>query len=86
MAAALAPDESGAIERLTLVVSTLGSRPRVVAGLDRVVVGRMLEEVVDEVARLAFRQCHPLENIIVEPEWRRAMVPVYTRRILARLG
>ena len=27
----------------------------------------------------------PLENIIVDPDWRRAMIPVYVRRALRRL-
>jgi 4-hydroxybenzoyl-CoA reductase subunit beta len=74
------------VQRLVLVVSALGSRPRVVSGLDRVAHGRPLVDVVEEVAQLAYKQCHPLENIIVEPEWRRAMVPVYVRRLLRRLG
>jgi len=43
-------------------------------------------EVVDAVTERAFAQCHPLENIIVDPEWRRAMVPVYVRRALVELG
>jgi 4-hydroxybenzoyl-CoA reductase subunit beta len=86
MAATARLDDAGRLERLSLVVSALGSRPRVVSGLDRVVEGRPLDQVVEDVAQLAFKQCHPLENIIVEPEWRRAMVPVYTRRILARLN
>lgn len=72
------------VERLAVVVSALGSRPRVVSGLDALV-GARLPEIADEVARLAHRQCHPLENIIVEPEWRRAMVPVQVRRALADL-
>jgi len=74
-----------AVESLSLVVSALGSRPRVVTGLDKLVGGR-IEEVADGVAQQAFKQCHPLENLIVDPEWRRAMVPVYVRRALAELA
>ena len=40
---------------------------------------------IEALAERAYRQCHPLENIIVDPEWRRAMVPVYVRRALNRL-
>lgn len=80
---ALAVDlaEGDVVTDIRLVVSALGSRPRVVAGLDKVAVGRRLDaEVVDAVARRAFDQCHPLTNIIVDPDWRRAMVPVHVRR------
>jgi CO/xanthine dehydrogenase FAD-binding subunit len=43
-------------------------------------------EVIEAIAQRAFQQCHPLTNIIVDPEWRRAMVPVYVRRVLAELA
>jgi CO/xanthine dehydrogenase FAD-binding subunit len=58
----------------------------VVTGLDRIVAGRRLGDVADAVAAQAFKQCHPLENIIVDPDWRRAMVPVYVRRALDELA
>jgi CO/xanthine dehydrogenase FAD-binding subunit len=55
----------------------------VLTGLDRVAEGRRWDAAVaDAVAARAFQQCHPLENIIVDPEWRRAMVPVQVRRAL----
>ena len=48
---------------------------------------RLDDEAGDaELAERAYKQCHPLENIIVDPEWRRAMVPVYVRRALERLA
>jgi 4-hydroxybenzoyl-CoA reductase subunit beta len=73
----------GTVAELRIVVSALGSRPRVIAGLEKVAAGRQLdEETMDAVAARAFQQCHPLTNIIVDPEWRRAMVPVYVRRAL----
>jgi CO/xanthine dehydrogenase FAD-binding subunit len=57
-----------------------------VTGLEKVAVGaRLTREVVDAVALRAYQQCHPLTNIIVDPEWRRAMVPVYVRRALDEL-
>jgi 4-hydroxybenzoyl-CoA reductase subunit beta len=83
-AARLAPDST--VEGMSLVVSALGSRPRVVSGLDRVAVGNRLADAAEGVAQLAFKQCHPLENIIVDPDWRRAMVPVYVRRALAEMA
>ena len=43
-------------------------------------------EVADAIAQRAYQQCHPLTNIIVDPDWRRAMVPIYVHRALAELG
>ena len=82
IAAAAEVDGDDAVQRISLVVSALGSRPRVVTGLDKVAVGQRLGDVAEAVAQLAFKQCHPLENLIVDPDWRRAMVPVYVRRTL----
>jgi 4-hydroxybenzoyl-CoA reductase subunit beta len=82
-AARVAPD--GRVEGVSLVVSALGSRPRVVSGLDRLA-GGSLRDVAEGAAQLAHKQCHPLENIIVDPDWRRAMVPVYVRRALEAMA
>jgi 4-hydroxybenzoyl-CoA reductase subunit beta len=84
LAADVEPD--GAVAAMSLVVSALGSRPRVVTGLDRAAVGKPLSAVAGAVAEQAHKQCHPLENLIVSPEWRRAMVPVYVRRALQSIG
>jgi CO/xanthine dehydrogenase FAD-binding subunit len=71
---------------LRVVVSALGARPRVLSGLETIAYGqRLTAEVVDAVAERAFQQCHPLTNIIVDPDWRRAMVPVFVRRALEEL-
>jgi 4-hydroxybenzoyl-CoA reductase subunit beta len=83
-AARLSPDAR--VESLSLVVSALGSRPRVVTGLDKLAAGAPLRDVMDGVAQQAFKQCHPLENMIVDPDWRRAMVPVYVRRALEEMA
>jgi 4-hydroxybenzoyl-CoA reductase subunit beta len=80
LAAELESDDT--VRAISLVVSALGARPRTVTGLDALAVGHRLPEVAEAVARQAHKQCHPLENIIVDPEWRRAMVPVYVRRAL----
>ncbi|CAN5771432.1 xanthine dehydrogenase family protein subunit M [soil metagenome] len=86
MAAAARVGAGEIVESLVMVVTALGARPRIVSGIEKVAVGRPLPEIVEEVAQLAFKQCHPLENIIVDPEWRHAMVPVYARRLLRRLS
>lgn len=87
IAVAARVEGGGVVAEMSIVVSALGARPRAVSGLEAIVAGRPLtDEVVDAIAAQAHRQCHPLENIIVDPEWRRAMVPVYLRRALATLG
>lgn len=85
---AVAGDFEGDVVRdLRIVVTALGARPRQLNGLEKIAAGqRLTAEVVDAVTERAFAQCHPLENIIVDPEWRRAMVPVYVRRALVELG
>jgi 4-hydroxybenzoyl-CoA reductase subunit beta len=76
----------GVVHSLRIVVSALGARPRVVTGLEKIASRqRLTDELVDAIARKAFEQCHPLTNIIVDAEWRRAMVPIYVRRALGEL-
>jgi 4-hydroxybenzoyl-CoA reductase subunit beta len=82
IAAAADVDGDERVRALSLVVSALGARPRVVSGLEKLAAGLRLADAADAVAQQAFKQCHPLENIIVDTDWRRAMVPVYVRRTL----
>jgi CO/xanthine dehydrogenase FAD-binding subunit len=71
------------VESIDVVVSALGARPRLLTGLERIALGeRLRADVIEGVAERAHQQCHPLENIIVDPDWRRAMVPVFVRRAL----
>jgi 4-hydroxybenzoyl-CoA reductase subunit beta len=84
-AAELGPGDE--VQALRVVVSTLGARPRALTGVEELARGRQLEsEVIEALAERAFQQCHPLTNITVDPEWRRAMVPVYVRRVMASLA
>lgn len=78
--------DGDAVASIDMVVSALGARPRVLSGLDEIVVGERLDaERLDALAERAYQQCHPLTNIIVDAEWRRAMVRVYARRALEDL-
>ena len=80
-------EQDGTVVSLEGVITALGSRPRALAKWGEVAAGRKLDdELVEELAQRAHQQCHPLENIIVDPEWRRAMVPVYVRRALAEVS
>jgi CO/xanthine dehydrogenase FAD-binding subunit len=84
VSARVEPD--GTVRDIRGVVTGLGSRPRELTGWDDIAGGRSLDdEVVEELARRAHAQCHPLENLIVDTDWRRAMVPVYIRRALERV-
>ena len=84
--AAAADFDGQTIKHMAIVVSALGSRPREISGLDKLAVGHALSaDLAEQIAQKAFQQCHPLTNIIVDPEWRRAMVPVYVHRALAEL-
>ena len=74
-------DDARLVASIEGVVTALGSRPRILSGWSDAAVGQPLsDELIEELAERAFKQCHPLENIIVDTEWRRAMVPVYVRR------
>jgi 4-hydroxybenzoyl-CoA reductase subunit beta len=79
-------DDDDTVRSIEGVVTALGSRPRILTGWEDLATGRALDdETVEELAERAHKQCHPLENIIVDPEWRRAMVPVFVRRALDRI-
>ena len=87
LAAAARFAEDGTVADLRMVVSALGAYPRKIGKLEEAAVGKRLDDdVVRAVADQAHRQCHPLENQIVDPEWRRAMVPVLARRALTEIG
>lgn len=80
-------ETDGTVRSMEGVVTALGSRPKVLTGWAEVAEGRRLSaDIVEELAIRAHKQCHPLENITVDPEWRRAMVPVYVRRALAQVA
>ena len=87
LAVSAALDDEGCIAGLTMVVSALGSYPRRLGGVKEAAIGnRLTASVIDAVAEQAFRQCHPLDSLIVDTEWRRAMIPVLVRRALKEIA
>jgi 4-hydroxybenzoyl-CoA reductase subunit beta len=75
------------VSDLRMVASGMGSYPRKVGKVEDAAIGNRLDpEVIDAVAEQAFRQCHPLDNITVDREWRRAMIPVLVRRALNEIA
>ncbi|MDH5588404.1 MAG: FAD binding domain-containing protein [Gemmatimonadota bacterium] len=86
VAVAAEVDDTGVVRSLGGVVTALGSRPRELSGWREIAVGHPLDEaLVDALAERAHAQCHPLENLPADPEWRRAMVPVFVKRALRRI-
>jgi 4-hydroxybenzoyl-CoA reductase subunit beta len=86
VAVAAERDGGGALSNVRGVVTGLGSRPRELTGWgDILQSGSLDDEAIEALAERAFAQCHPLENAIVDPTWRRAMVPVEVRRALQEL-
>jgi 4-hydroxybenzoyl-CoA reductase subunit beta len=80
-------DGEGVVMELEMVISALGSYPRRIGKVEEAAAGnRLTASVIDAVAEQAFRQCHPLENITTDAEWRRAMVPVLVRRALKEIA
>ncbi len=77
---------AGKVERLSLVVSALAARPHEVRGLERLTGRPWGPELLREAGELAQRQCHPLTNINVDPEWRRAVLPAYVRKAFESAG
>jgi 4-hydroxybenzoyl-CoA reductase subunit beta len=86
MAAAVRLDSDDRVRTLQLVASAMGSYPRRIGKVEETAAGNALSQaVIDAVAEQAFRQCHPLDNLIDDSEWRRAMVPVLVRRLLGEI-
>ena len=78
--------EDASVKSICGVVTALGARPKVLTGWGEIAGGRTIDsDMIDSLSERAHEQCRPLENIIVDPAWRRAMVPVYVRRALEQL-
>ncbi|MGH7741330.1 MAG: FAD binding domain-containing protein [Candidatus Eiseniibacteriota bacterium] len=73
--------EDGRCLDARLVVGALGAKPRLIGGVTELVKGRALDPQLGEaLAVAASKQCHPLINLAYDPDYRRAMVPVFVRR------
>ena len=85
LALAVEFEEDGeTVKSMEMAVAALGAKPRRIGRLDQLAAGKKLTpDLIEEIGQQAHRQCNPLDNIIVEIEWRRAMVPVYVRRAFA---
>lgn len=78
--------EEDRIAQARVVVGVLGSRPRVVKGLDELNGETLASTRVEEhLASAVYKQCKPLGNVPYEAQYRREMIPVYTKRALRRI-
>jgi 4-hydroxybenzoyl-CoA reductase subunit beta len=83
IAVAVGVDAGNAVHTISLVVGALGARPRVVDGLGPIAIGRPLDPAtIEAIAERARAACHPLDNVDVDAQWRRAVLPVHVRRAL----
>jgi 4-hydroxybenzoyl-CoA reductase subunit beta len=79
--AVVAEHDGEIISSLCIILNALASRPRAIAGLAELAVGKTwTREVIEKVAAQVHRQAHPLTNILGDTEWRREMAPVLLRR------
>ncbi len=78
-------DQAGTLTGARVVVGALGAKPREVTGVTALVQGHLpTRELFEAVGDAAYRQCRPLTNIPIDPEWRHEMVPVLVRRAFAQ--
>jgi 4-hydroxybenzoyl-CoA reductase subunit beta len=77
-------EKDGRAQWIRMVLSALGSRPHPVKRMEHLF-GRVIDAAtIEELGQIAFKQCHPLTNINVDPGWRRQMIPVFVRRAWAQ--
>jgi len=73
-----------AVRSVSLAVGALAARPALIKGLDDLQ-GRPADaRLAEELGRRAFKQCKPLTNIGVDPDWRRDILPILVRRTTLR--
>jgi 4-hydroxybenzoyl-CoA reductase subunit beta len=76
--------EAGMVKSVSLAVGALAARPALIKGLEELI-GRPADaRLAEELARRAHKQCKPLTNIGIDPEWRRDILPVLVRRTVLR--
>ncbi|MHC4263151.1 MAG: FAD binding domain-containing protein, partial [Planctomycetota bacterium] len=79
--------DDGAVADADVVLVALQARPVRLRKVADVLNGTRpgsdaFRQAVDDVAESAYKQCHPMPNIPGDHDYRREMVPVFTRRTL----
>jgi 4-hydroxybenzoyl-CoA reductase subunit beta len=76
--------EGKTVRSVALAVGALAARPVLIKGLEDLH-GRAADaRLAEELGRRAHKQCKPLTNIGVDPEWRHEILPVLVRRATLR--
>ena len=76
--------QEGTLRGVRLCVSALAARPALIRGLTDLLGKPADLKLATELGRRAQKQCKPLSNISVDPEWRREVLPVLVRRTVVR--
>ena len=76
--------QDGAVAGVSLAVGALAARPALIKNLDDLKGAKPDARFAEELSRRAHKQCKPLTNINVDPEWRREILPVLVRRTTLR--
>lgn len=76
--------EQGTVGSVSLAVSALAARPALIKGLEDLQGRPADRRLAEELGRRAHKQCRPLTNIAVDPQWRRDVLPVLVRRTVLR--
>jgi len=72
------------VRSITLAVGALAARPALIKGLEDLQNRPADARLAEELARRAHKQCRPLTNIGIDPDWRREILPVLVRRTVLR--
>lgn len=78
------PESPAKILGASVVVSSLGARPRRIRAAAKVTPATPVLRLADMLADGAFAECKPLTNLDDEAEWRREMVPVLVKKAVQR--
>jgi 4-hydroxybenzoyl-CoA reductase subunit beta len=76
--------DGNALGTVSLAVSALAARPALIKGLQDLRGKPADARLAEELGRRAQKQCKPLTNIGVDPDWRRDVLPVLVRRAVLR--
>jgi CO/xanthine dehydrogenase FAD-binding subunit len=76
--------DGSSVRSVSLAVSAMAARPALIKGLEDLHDRPADALFAEELGRRAHKQCKPLTNIGVDPEWRRDILPVLVRRTVLR--
>lgn len=75
---------AGAVSAVSVVVSSLGARPRRLRAAAKVASGSLADRLPQALADAAYAECRPLTNLDEDSDWRHEMVPVLVKKALDR--